>query len=424
MITESDFVGDRRRVAYVSLGMLVAVNVMSQLDRQIMSVLIEPIRRDLALSDTQMGVITGLAFTVFYILAGLPLGRLADRTNRRNMIVAVLSFWSLMTAACGLARGYWTLFAARVGVGIGESGCAPAAQSILADTFPAERLGRALSTYQMAIPIGILIGLSGGGWLSDHFTWRQVFMIVGLPGLAVATLAFFVIREPARNPRDQPEPATVVLEDLLKIPTIRQLALALSIQTLTLAATATFNFTFMIRIHGLSGAEAGLITGVIVGVAGAFGTYLGGDLGDRLARRDPRWRIGCLGVGAVVSIPFSLTAYLSESLPVAIAGLTLGTIGSYMYAGAGHAVSQSLVTPRRRAMTAAAMLFVMNLFGYGGGTVVSGAISDAFGGEEGIRYSLAVMQIFLVWAGVHYALAMRTYRQDLAATMPGADAAG
>ena len=119
MITESDFVGDRRRVAYVSLGMLVAVNVMSQLDRQIMSVLIEPIRRDLALSDTQMGVITGLAFTVFYILAGLPLGRLADRTNRRNMIVAVLSFWSLMTAACGLARGYWTLFAARVGVGIG-----------------------------------------------------------------------------------------------------------------------------------------------------------------------------------------------------------------------------------------------------------------------------------------------------------------
>ena len=138
MITESDFVGDRRRVAYVSLGMLVAVNVMSQLDRQIMSVLIEPIRRDLALSDTQMGVITGLAFTVFYILAGLPLGRLADRTNGRNMIVAVLSFWSLMTAACGFARGYWTLFAARVGVGIGESGCAPAAQSILADTFPAD----------------------------------------------------------------------------------------------------------------------------------------------------------------------------------------------------------------------------------------------------------------------------------------------
>ncbi|MEM9177829.1 MAG: MFS transporter [Myxococcota bacterium] len=418
MLSEAEFVGDRRRVAYVSLGMLVLVNVMSQLDRQIMSVLIEPIRRDLALSDTEMGIITGIAFTLFYIAAGLPLGRLADRANRRNMIVAVLSFWSLMTAACGLARGYWTLFGARVGVGIGEAGCAPASHSILADTFPQERIGRALATQQMAIPIGILIGLSGGGWLSDHFTWRQVFMIVGLPGLAVAVLAFFVIREPERNPRDRPEPMGTVLEDLASLPTIRQLALALSIQTMTLAATATFNFTFMIRVHGLSGAEAGLITGSIVGLAGAFGTYLGGDLGDRLARRDPRWRIGCLGVGALISIPFSLAAYLSESLTVSVAGLTVGTIGSYMYAGAGHAVSQSLVTPRRRAMTAAAMLFVMNLFGYGGGTVVSGIMSDAFGGEEGIRYALALMQIFLVWAAIHYALAMRTYRQDLARTAP------
>lgn len=424
MLSEAEFVGDRRRVAYVSLGMLVAVNVMSQLDRQIMSVLIEPIRTDLHLSDTEMGFIVGTAFAVFYTVAGLPLGRIADRANRRNVIVAVLTFWSLMTAACGLARGYWTLFAARVGVGIGEAGCAPAAQSILADSFPAGRVGRALSTYQMAIPIGILVGLSGGGWLSDHFPWRQVFLMVGLPGILVAAVAYFVIREPARNPRESAEPMGKVLRELWSFPTIRQHGLALSIQTLTLAATATFNFPFMIRVHGLSGAEAGLIIGLITGIAGAFGTYLGGDLGDRLARRDPRWRIGCLGVGAVASIPFSVGAYLTDSLPLSIVLLTFGAIGSYMYAGAGHAVSQSLVTPRRRAMTAASMLFMMNLFGYGGGTVVAGAISDAFGGEQGIRYSLAVMQIFLVWAGVHYALAMRTYRADLARNPSLFDAAG
>lgn len=415
MLSEAEFVGDRRRVAYVSLGMLIAVNVMSQLDRQIMSVLIEPIRMDLRLSDTEMGVIVGMAFAVFYTVAGLPLGRLADRANRRNVIVTVLTFWSLMTAACGLARGYWTLFAARVGVGIGEAGCAPAAQSILADSFPPGRVGRALASYQMAIPIGILVGLSGGGWLSDHFEWRQVFMMVGLPGVVVAGIAFFVIREPDRSLTEPVEPMGTVLRELLAMPTIRQHILALSIQTLTLAATASFNFPFMQRVHGLSGAEAGLIIGLITGIAGGFGTYLGGLLGDRLAVQDPRWRIGCLGVGAVASIPFTVTAYLTDSLPLSLAGLTVGVIGSYMYAGAGHAVAQSLVSQRRRATAAATALFAMNLFGYGGGPVVTGVISDAFGGEEGIRYALAWMQIFLVWAAIHYFLAMRTYREDLAA---------
>ena len=414
MLVEAEFVGDRRRVAYVSLGMLVVVNVMSQLDRQIMSVLIEPIRTDLRLSDTEMGFIVGMAFAVFYTIAGLPLGRLADRANRRNVIVTVLTFWSLMTAACGLARGYWTLFAARVGVGIGEAGCAPAAQSILADRFPPQHVGRALSSYQLAIPIGILVGLAGGGWLSDHFPWRQVFMMVGLPGVLVAVVAFFVIREPERHPTEQVEPMFRVVGELLSLPTIRQHALALSIQTMTLASTASFNFPFMQRVHGLSGSEAGVIIGLITGLAGGFGTYLGGHLGDRLALQDPRWRIGCLGVGAVASIPFSVFAYLTDSLPLSIVALTIGVIGSYMYAGAGHAIGQSLATPRRRAMTAATMLFFMTLFGYGGGPVVAGLISDAFGGETALRYALAVMQGLLLWAGLHYALAMRTYREDLA----------
>jgi len=200
------------------------------------------------------------------------------------------------------------------------------------------------------------------------------------------------------------------------LPTIRQHGMALSIQTLTLAATASFNFPFMIRVHGLSGSEAGILIGLITGIAGGLGTYLGGYFGDYFALRDPRWRIGCLGVGAVASIPFTMFAYLTDDLTLSVIGLTLGVIGSYMYAGAGHAVSQSLATPRRRAMTAAAMLFAMNLFGYGGGPVVAGMLSDAFGGEESIRYALAIMQVFLVWAAVHYWLAMRTYREDLAAT--------
>ena len=414
MIPESEFHGERKRAAYVALVMLMIVNIMSQLDRQIMSVLIEPIRRDLGLSDTEVGIVVGIAFAVFYTLAGLPLGRLADRTNRRNLIVSVLTFWSLATAACGLARSFAQLFLGRVCVGIGEAGSAPAAQSILSESFPRERIGQALSTYQMAIPLGILLGVTGGGFLAEHFPWRQVFLLVGLPGVAVAVLALLVLREPPRGAAETVEPVGVVLRSLLEMPSIRQHMLASSIQTMTLAATATFNFAFMIRVHGLTSGQAGLAIGLITGIAGGFGTWLGGALGDRLARRDPRWRIGCIGVGAVASIPFTVYAYLTTSLPLSLVGLTLGVIGAYMYSGASHAVAQSLVGPRMRAMTAAVMLFAMNLFGYGGGPVVAGLISDHLGGEQALRYALALMNGLLLWAGLHYALAARSYPADLA----------
>lgn len=414
MIDESGFTGERRRAALLSLGMLMLVNVMSQLDRQIMSVLVEPIRKDFGFTDTEVGIVVGLAFAVFYTIAGLPLGRLADVTSRKHVVISVLSFWSLATAACGLARGFWTLFAARVCVGIGEAGSSPAAQSILAETFPAARIGRALSTYQMAIPVGIFVGVAGGGWLADAFPWRQVFMIVGLPGVAVAGLAFFVLREPARGPKEAVPPVREVLGTLIGMPSLRQLMLASSIQTMTLAATASFNFAFMLRVHDLTSSQAGLLIGAMTMIAGGCGTYMGGAIGDRLARRDPRWRIGCLGLGAVVSVPFTVIAYLVDDLTLTIALLTIGMLGSYMYAGATHACAQSLVGSRMRAMTAASMLFAMNLFGYGGGPVVAGVMSDLFGGEEALRYSLAVMNGFLLWAGLHYALATRTYREDLA----------
>ena len=417
MTSESEFTGERRRVAYVSLAMLVAVNVMSQLDRQIMSVLVEPIRKDLGLNDTQIGVLVGLAFAFFYTIAGFPIARLADRGNRRNLIVAALSVWSLMTAACGLARSYAELFLARVGVGVGEAGCAPPAQSILSDAFPAERRGRAIATYQLGVPIGLLIGLAGGGFLADHFHWRSVFFIVGLPGVALALVARFVVREPARGPSDPVEPVGIVLRFLSRMPAFRHHLFACSLHTLTLAATATFNFPFLVRVHGFSSTEAGLTIGLLMGVAGGFGTYAGGWLGDRFAPRDRRWRLWWLAIGAVISVPLSLVGYLSENVPLSIASLSLGVIGSYLYTGAGHAVAQSLAKPRGRAMTAATMLFAMNLFGYGFGPALAGVISDALGGDEALRYSLAVMSLVLLWAAVHYVLAARTYRVDLDAQL-------
>ena len=413
MTEESEFTGARRRIAQWSLAMLVLVNVVSQLDRQIMSVLIEPIRKDLGLSDSEIGALVGIAFAVFHTLAGLPLARIADRGNRRNLIVAALTTWSLMTAACGLARNYIELFLARVGVGVGEAGCAPSAQSILSDTFPAERRGRALATYQLGVPIGLLFGLTGGGALADLYHWRTVFFLVGLPGLAIAVVTRLILREPPRSAGDAVEPVRSVLRYVFALRSMRHHMFACSLHTLTLSATATFNFPFLVRVHGFSNTEAGLAIGLLTGLAGGFGTYAGGWLGDRLALRDPRWRIWCLAMGAVISIPFTIFGYLTENANLSIAALALGVIGSYMYTGAGHAVAQSLVKPRMRAMTAASMLFSMNLFGYGFGPALAGGISDALGGEEALRYSLAVMNLVLVWAALHYVLATRTYVTDL-----------
>ncbi|MFK7896834.1 MAG: spinster family MFS transporter [Myxococcota bacterium] len=416
---ELDFTGERKRLATVALFMLVGVNVMNQVDRQIMSVLVEPVREDLGLSDTQIGLLVGLAFALFYTFAGLPIARLADRGNRRKLIVVSLTLWSGMTAVCGFAQNFVQLLLARVGVGVGEAGCAPAAQSLISDYFPPSHRARSLATYQLGVPIGIFVGSVVGGTLSDVLPWRQVFFVFGAPGLLLALVTYFVLKEPARgswdgqSDSDEVEPISQVLRFLWSLPAMRHILIAASLHTLTLSAQVTFNFAFLTRVHGLTGAQAGWAIGLLNAVFGTFGTYMGGWIGDRLGPRDARWYIWSLGLGAIASIPFSVFAYITESATLAVVALSLGVIGSYMYAGAVHAVSQSLAKPRMRAMSAAIMLFSMNLFGYGFGPPLAGVLSDILGGEGALRYALAGMNIVLLWSCLHYWLSARTYREDL-----------
>ncbi|MEZ4289915.1 MAG: MFS transporter [Myxococcota bacterium] len=324
-----------------------------------------------------------------------------------------------MTAFCGLARSYVELFLARVGVGVGEAGCAPAAQSLISDYFPPSHRGRALSTYQLGVPIGILIGTTLGGALSDHLGWRTIFFLFGVPGLAVALLTRLVLREPPRGFAEGREdvgvePVRDVLAYFWSRRSMRQILVAATLHTMAIGAHVTFNFAFLVRVHGFTGAEAGLVIGVMTGVFGVIGTYAGGWLGDRFGVRDARWYVWWLGIGAAVSIPLTVLGYLAPSPLIAVGALSLGALGSYMYAGACHVVAQSLARPRMRGMTAATMLFAMNLVGYGLGPPIAGAISDALGGEGALRYALAAMNLVLAWACVHYWLAARTYRADLA----------
>ncbi len=414
------FEGPRRRTARITLAILVVVNVMSQLDRQIMNVLLPKVQQDLLLSDTQAGMLVGFAFAVCYSIAGLPLARFADRSSRSRLIVAALAVWSAMTAACGLARNFFELFLARIGVGLGEAGCAPASHSLLSDHFPRAHRGRALATYQLGVPIGILIGSVVGGSLSDHLAWRSVFFVFGLPGLALAAFTYFVLREPPRGGVDgQADPGVEPIGEVLRFfarrPAMRQILVAATLHTLAVGAQVTFNFTFLTRVHDLSGTEAGIVIGLLTGLFGGLGTYLGGWLGDRFGARDPRWYLWWLALGALASIPFSLAAYLVSSAPLAIVALSISVVGSYFYTGACHVVAQSLARPRMRAITASIMLFSMNLLGYGLGPPIAGAISDALGGEDALRHALAMMNAVLLWACLHYVLAARTYREDLAA---------
>ncbi|MBW2426211.1 MAG: MFS transporter [Deltaproteobacteria bacterium] len=405
-----------------ALGLLVVVNVVSQIDRQIMNILVEPVKAEFGLSDSQIGLLVGLAFALFHTFAGIPIARIADRWSRRNLIAICLAVWSCMTAISGLARNFGELLVARVGVGVGEAGCSPSAQSLIGDYFPPEARGRALSIYQLGVPIGILVGLAFGGYVSDRLGWRAAFFVVGLPGLILAVVTWMGLLEPPRGSFEKSdqasqevEPVGTVLRYLWRQRTMRHMLIAASLHTATAASHVTFNPAFLQRYHGLSGTEAGLALGFVTGIAGGLGTFAGGWFGDRLGLRDPRWYIWTPMIAGIVSIPFSWLAYTTQGTQLAIFALALALLGNLAYSGVVHAVFQSLVGSRMRALTAAIALFSMNLLGYGGGPTLAGLLSDLFGGEGALRHSLLAMNGVLAWACVHYAWATRSYRGDLAA---------
>ncbi len=404
--------------ARYTLGLLMVVYVVNTIDRQVMNILVEPVRQELELGDAQMGWLVGGAFALFYTLAGLPIARLADRRSRRNIIAVALLVWSAMTVASGLARSFGQLMAARVGVGIGEAGCTPPAHSMLSDSFPPERRATAISLYSLGIPIGTLLGMALGGYLADELGWRTAFFVVGAPGIVLSGVMMTTLREPTRGAFDRAGDADAPslgesLRFLRGLPAMRHMLAATSLQTLFLAAAVTFQAPFLQRVHGLTLTEAGFQLGLIAGVLGGAAVLLAGVLADRLGRIDLRWHCWLPAIGALSAIPFSALAFTTSDARVAVAGIAAATFGSYMYSGLGHAVMQGLVKPRMRATTSAVALFAMNLVGFGLGPVLLGTISDWLGGEEQIRYALLWLTLTLAWAAFHYGMAARSYREDV-----------
>jgi len=386
----------------VTLWILLFVYIFNFIDRQIVNILAEPIARDLGLSDTQIGLMTGLAFALFYTVLGIPIARFADRasTSRPKVIATALAVWSVMTALCGLAQNFSQLLLARIGVGVGEAGCTPPAHSLISDMVPPERRSSALAFYSLGIPIGTLMGMIIGGTLADYVGWREAFLIVGLPGLAMALIVWFVIKDPRHSDaatilRNQNLPPALPLRQAL-----REVMLSRAFVLLLFAGSAasflsygktTWTTIFFQRTHDLTPGEVGLWFGIIGGVGGILGTWLGGYLADRFGAKNRRHVLCAPAIGMALAVPLALLAYQAPSWPMALMLLFLPTVFNSFYYGPTYSAAQGLVPLRARAIAAAALLFFQNLIGLGLGPLFFGMLSDwlqpAYG-EDSVRYVL------------------------------------
>lgn len=411
------------------VGILSLAYMFSFIDRMIMSLLVEPIRTDLGISDTQISLLIGFAFALFYTCLGVPIALLADRTKRRTLIAAGIAVWCLMTAACGLARNFWQLFFARMGVGVGEATLSPAANSLIGDYFPRRLLGRAIAVYTMGISIGSGIALILGGeivaWVTEIGgislpiigelkAWQAAFMIVGIPGLIVAAL-MFTVREPERRQRLQTEP--IPLADAFRFiwsqrKTYGPHFLGLSVTTVMAYGYLAWVPTLFIRVYDWPIERIGLVYGLIMLVFGILGSFLGGGLSDKLFARgitDAHWRVMIGGVGLL--IPAYIFVSLVPSPVWAMVLLAPGIVGGSMPATAGPA-ALIVVTPNEmRALVSSLYYFVINLIGLTIGPTAIALLTDYyFKDTADLPYSMAVVAaiswisslLVLIWGLKHY----------------------
>jgi predicted MFS family arabinose efflux permease len=396
-----------RSAAHYALALLTLVYVFNFVDRQILSILLEPIRRDLGVSDTAMGFLTGPAFALFYTLAGIPIARWADRGVRRDIIAIGLALWSGMTALSGLATQYWHLAFARVGVGVGEASCSPAAHSLIADYFPRERRATAMSIYSSGINIGIMAGFVIGGWMSEAFGWRSAFFIVGLPGILVAVIVRTSLREPPRSASASTASFDFIesLKALWSLRAFRHVCLGAALASVVGYAFLTWNPAFLERTHGMSRGEIGTWLGLASGLGGALGTLLGGVLADRLGARDPRWHAWIPSIGRLLSLPCLVLFTTQSNSTTALLWFVPAQIFGAFWFGPVFGLTQGLVPPAMRAFASAVLLFVVNVIGLGLGPQIVGLMSDAFGarlGADGLRASLLCVCAVEIWAAFHF----------------------
>ncbi len=417
--------------AWYVLALLTLTYIFNFIDRQILAMLLEPIKKEFGVSDTAMGFLSGFAFVFFYTLVGIPIARWADRGSRKGIITLALTIWSGVTAACGLAKSFVELALLRVLVGVGEAGGSPPSHSLISDYFPPHRRATALSLYACGVYIGSALAFLAGGYLLKHYDWRTVFFVVGLPGLVLAALVGLTVKEPVRGQSDglgaagqQPtpkHPPQASLGEVLRFLRSRRgfvfVALASSIQSLAGYAILTWGPTFLGRVHGMPFVDIGLHLGWTIGIAGCVGAWLGGVLADRYGARDARWYMRLPALQSISAIPFMIGFVLFQDKEWALlCFIPFYALGA-MYVGPMFSVVQGVTPPHMRATASAVLLFVVSMIGAGLGPLSIGLLNDhVFGpiyGQHAIRYSMLVMGCLGGFASLLFWQAARDLRQEM-----------
>lgn len=404
--------------------LLVLVFTSSHVDRQILAILLQPIKLELQLSDTQLGFLSGVAFAIFYATLGIPMAMWADRGNRRNLIALALATWSGMTALCGMAANFWQLALARIGVGIGEAGSSPPSHSIIADMYPPAERATAMGTFSLGINLGLMAGFLVGGWISQWYGWRVAFYVVGLPGLVLALIVRFTLREPPRGYAEglqstSPEAPrfAAVVQHMAATPSLRHIAAGATLASFVGYGVVLWLPAFLMRSHGLQSGQIGTALAFLFGILGGISTYVTGRLADRWGKHDIRWNVWIVSCAILIALPFIIGAYLTTDIYTATLLSIVPALMGGAYLAPTFALNQSLVPVRMRSVASAILLFVLNIIGLGLGPQLVGLLSDFLQpqyGPESLRYALVSLSLVNMWTAVHYFLAGRTLRTDLA----------
>jgi MFS family permease len=402
----------RRRT--LTLALLTLVYFFSYMDRQILAILLELIKADLKLSDAQLGMLSGLAFAIFYAGLGIPVARLADRANRRNIIAVALALWSAMTALCGLAQNFVQLLLFRIGVGVGEAGSSPPSHSIIADLYPPEKRASAMAIYATGVVLGGGFGTMIGGTIASHLGWRWAMILVGVPGIVLAVIVRAFVVEPRRGLSDAARVA-----DATQMPSVWEgfagmwrsrpafhLVMAVTITSLIGYGLTSFGPSYLQRSLGFSIQKVALLVAPIAAIVGAFSGVMGGKIADAVSKRygihAQSWLVAVL---KCLALPFTFLFFLTDSPTIAVVAYAFQYLFASSYLGPTFALIQGLAPLRMRALWAAVTLLVINMIGLGLGPLGIGIISDMLRpslGEESLRWAMVMMAGLTPWAIFHY----------------------
>jgi predicted MFS family arabinose efflux permease len=397
-----------------ALVLLTAVNALSFVDRMILAAVAQPIKTELRLTDTELGMLTGLAFALMYVAAAIPIARLADRVHRPRLVAACLAIWSVMTAACGGAHSFAQLLAARTGVAFGEAACIPAAHALIADLYEPRRRGFALGTFTAGSSIGILAGFVIAGLLADAYGWRAAFLVLGLPGIAVAFAVARLLAEPREFGIGRAAPAgtsvVAAVREVAANPSFLWLVAGVSCGVFTQYGMSQWIPAFLVRSHGYSPGTAATVFGLAYGLGGLAGLLAGGRLVDQLANRDLRWQARLPALLYPLCVPCYAIVLLAPSRALMVGALALGSLIASAAAGAQFAAMMLVVRPTQRATATAISMLIASLAGMGGAPTFIGVLSDGLSaatGAQSLRYAILAALAVPMLASVPFSMAAR-----------------